>query len=323
MKSPSYDASATPSKSVDRGKQAIDAMKENRRENAILHADKSNDERIDAEVKRDWPRKTNHVAVSHDSMPLPARGDEYSAQHYQDGSDRTQHSNQQAIATIISQTTSAASCREALHTIMSWSGNNDAGMWNAYFGQVLLAVLETFKSTESGMRELALQVIREMLRNQAQYFDQLLEVVFRRVLDLLHDSLREVTQAAEETLDDIVAATNPKMCLEILTAFVRAEEPPILQMCIRLSAKLCKKMESSHLMEQLAYILPGLFEAFKSPSAEVRKAVVFCLVDLYQVLGDRFTPYLSELNTSQVKLVTIYINRMAQARQARAGVTAR
>jgi CLIP-associating protein 1/2 len=37
--------------------------------------------------------------------------------------------------------------------------------------------------------------------------------------------------------------------------------------------------------------------------------VVFCLVDLYLVLGDDLVPYLSSLTTSQKKLVTIYINR--------------
>ena len=37
--------------------------------------------------------------------------------------------------------------------------------------------------------------------------------------------------------------------------------------------------------------------------------MVFCLVDLYKVLGDEFVPYLSSLSTSQKKLVTIYINR--------------
>jgi len=37
---------------------------------------------------------------------------------------------------------------------------------------------------------------------------------------------------------------------------------------------------------------------------------VFCLVDIYSVLGETFTPYLAKLSTSQLKLVTIYNNRM-------------
>ena len=65
-------------------------------------------------------------------------------------------------------------------------------------------------------------------------------------------------------------------------------------------------------------MLPPLFEAFKNPNADVRKAVVFCLVDMYMVLGEQLTPHLAVLSTSQLKLVTIYINRTAKARADRA-----
>ena len=58
----------------------------------------------------------------------------------------------------------------------------------------------------------------------------------------------------------------------------------------------------------------ALFEAFRNPNADVRKAVVFCLVDMYLVLGEQLTPHLEELSTSQLKLVTIYINKTTKAR---------
>jgi CLIP-associating protein 1/2 len=49
----------------------------------------------------------------------------------------------------------------------------------------------------------------------------------------------------------------------------------------------------------------------------VRKAVVFCLVDMYLVLGEQLTPHLAALSTSQLKLVTIYINKTTKARADR------
>lgn len=42
--------------------------------------------------------------------------------------------------------------------------------------------------------------------------------------------------------------------------------------------------------------------------------MVFSLVDMYLVLGEDLTPHLAELSTSQLKLVTIYINRTTKAR---------
>lgn len=50
----------------------------------------------------------------------------------------------------------------------------------------------------------------------------------------------------------------------------------------------------------MAQVLPPLFEAFKNPNADVRKAVVFCLVDMFMVLGEQLTPHLAVLSTSQV-----------------------
>ena len=43
----------------------------------------------------------------------------------------------------------------------------------------------------------------------------------------------------------------------------------------------------------------GEAQAFKNPNADVRKAVVFCLVDMYLVLGEQLTPHLTSLSTSQ------------------------
>lgn len=92
------------------------------------------------------------------------------------------------------------------------------------------------------------------------------------------------------------------------------------------------------LMAQLTLILPGVFEvcflslrtcsfvfrgaklsvfcfflflsqAFKNPNADVRKAVVFLLVDLYVEFNDDFHPYLAQLSTTQQKLVQLYCKR--------------
>ena len=44
------------------------------------------------------------------------------------------------------------------------------------------------------------------------------------------------------------------------------------------------------------------------------QTVVFCLVDIYIMLGKAFLPHLEGLNSTQLRLVTIYANRISQAR---------
>ena len=41
----------------------------------------------------------------------------------------------------------------------------------------------------------------------------------------------------------------------------------------------------------------------------VRKASMFCTVDLYKVLGDELMPHLSQLSVSQMKIVTMYMEK--------------
>ena len=65
-------------------------------------------------------------------------------------------------------------------------------------------------------------------------------------------------------------------------------------------SKLVTQLHAKLLLELMPSMCPGLFDAFKNPNADVRKAVVFCLVDIYMVLGDDFAPFLGDLNTSQV-----------------------
>jgi len=51
--------------------------------------------------------------------------------------------------------------------------------------------------------------------------------------------------------------------------------------------------------------------------AEVRKGVVFALVEMYLVLGDAMMPHLSMLSSSQMKLLGIYIKRAEDKVQER------
>lgn len=59
------------------------------------------------------------------------------------------------------------------------------------------------------------------------------------------------------------------------------------------------------LPELTAVILPH----FSSPMVDVRKSVVFVLVEAYMKVGDVLYPYVKELAASQRKLLTVYIER--------------
>jgi hypothetical protein len=53
----------------------------------------------------------------------------------------------------------------------------------------------------------------------------------------------------------------------------------------------------------------------KSPSADIRKAVIFCLVEAHFILGEDFFPFLAQLSSTQSKLVQIYYLRKLKANE--------
>ena len=87
------------------------------------------------------------------------------------------------------------------------------------------------------------------------------------------------------------------------------EDSIVLQNAIKMMNRTVVRLSDDSLKAYVPRILPGLFTAFSSSSADNRKAVVFILVDMYLICGNWLQSHLSPLSTSQHKLLTIYINR--------------
>jgi len=209
--------------------------------------------------------------------------------------------------------------REALFKLqkMALCAPADAPVWAQHFEHALEAVLRAVQNPDDKLRELAIGCLKDVLRSQPQRFKAFTEHVLLRLLATGRDLSREVAVAAEEALEVLLSLSDAHRCMAVLVPVVMKEGPPTLQLAVRLQSKLVPRFSQLQLLAILPQVLPPLFEAFKNPNADVRKAVVFGLVDMYMVLGEQLTPHLAVLSTSQLKLVTIYINRTAKARADR------
>ncbi|OAY34735.2 CLIP-associated protein isoform X2 [Manihot esculenta] len=208
----------------------------------------------------------------------------------------------------------AASKRGALQQLTEASVSNDHSVWSKYFNQILTVVLEVLDDTESSIRELALSLIVEMLKNQKDAMEDSVEIVIEKLLHVMKDSVPKVSNEAEHCLSIVLSQYDPFRCLSVVVPLLVTEDEKTLVTCINCLTKLVGRLSQEELMTQLPSFLPALFEAFGNQSADVRKTVVFCLVDIYIMLGKAFLPYLEGLNSTQLRLVTIYANRISQAR---------
>ncbi|KAK7336949.1 hypothetical protein VNO77_17503 [Canavalia gladiata] len=211
-----------------------------------------------------------------------------------------------------------SSRRTALQQLVEVSISNDHSVWTKYFNQIFTVVLEVLDDSDSSVRELALSLIVEMLKNQKHAMDNSIEIVIGKLLHVTKDIIPKVSNEAEHCLTIVLSQYDPFRCLSVIVPLLVTEDEKTLVICINCLTKLVGRLSQEELMAQLPSFLPALFEAFGNQSADVRKTVVFCLVDIYIMLGKAFLPYLQGLNSTQLKLVTIYANRISHARTGKA-----
>jgi CLIP-associating protein 1/2 len=61
-----------------------------------------------------------------------------------------------------------------------------------------------------------------------------------------------------------------------------------------------KLVAREFLLRQLPSTVPGLLLGYDDSDSRVRKAAVFCLVNIYIQVGEELRPYLADLNSSKV-----------------------
>ncbi len=111
-----------------------------------------------------------------------------------------------------------------------------------------------------------------------------------------HGHLLQVLVAAHQTLECLMDAMPPRTSLEVLRYKLPSPEAvssgtavdgDVLCAAIRCLQRALGRMNPRELMACVpGDVLPGLVAAFQHPRPDVRKAVVFCLVDLWCAVGE-------------------------------------
>ncbi|XP_042467456.1 CLIP-associated protein-like isoform X1 [Zingiber officinale] len=203
---------------------------------------------------------------------------------------------------------------EALQQLVEISSKNDISVWTKYFNQILTAVLEALDDSDPSTRELALSLIFGMLNNQKSEMEDSVEIVIEKLLHVTKDVAVKVSKEANQCLNVVLSEYDPFRFFSVIVPLLVSDDEKTLVVCISCLTKLVSRLPQDDLMKHLPSFLPALFDAFGNQSPDVRKTVVFCLVEIYIKLGKSFLPYLEGLSSTQLRLVTIYANRISQAR---------
>lgn len=170
-------------------------------------------------------------------------------------------------------------------------------IWTDHKTEILLALYDCLDDEEGRSLPNAAEV-----PETKQYTLVLLKEIIEYDPDLFADNLQEfvgiliehyndevsVCELADEVLVALANNQDRVSLLLIMCPLVSAEEPPALQALIRVMKYIisgCSKYELDPILNALT---PPLVTTFNHPHANVRKSVVFCLVELYFVIGDSF-----------------------------------
>ena len=153
----------------------------------------------------------------------------------------------------------------------------------------------------------------------------------------------DIPGVAEEVLESLCGTQDPVQCFHLVLAclapggraggggllspqrHISSDQPiargggavelpvGLLKTGVKSLGWLSRRMDAVTLFPLVQQAMPSINLAMGSTSAELRKATVFAVVDMWLVLGDSMGPILSaHLTDSQMRLVTIYVNKTAR-----------
>uniref|UniRef100_A0A668A6X9 Cytoplasmic linker associated protein 2 n=1 Tax=Myripristis murdjan TaxID=586833 RepID=A0A668A6X9_9TELE len=199
--------------------------------------------------------------------------------------------------------------KAALCELLKLIRENTLQVWDEHFKTILLLLLETLGDREHVIRALALRVLREILSKQPWRFKNYAELTIMKALEAHKDPHKEVIRAAEETAAMLALSISPDQCVKVLCPIIQSAEYPINLAAIKMQTKVIERVPRDGLVNMLPEIVPGLIQGYDNPESSVRKACVFCLVAIYAVIGEDLKPHLSQLSSSKLKLLNLYIKR--------------
>ncbi|KAM4688025.1 CLIP-associating protein 2 [Discoglossus pictus] len=199
--------------------------------------------------------------------------------------------------------------KAALCELMRCTREEAFNVWDEHFKTILLLLLETLGDKEHVIRAMALRVLREILKNQPSRFKNYAELTIMKTLEAHKDPHKEVVKAAEDAASTLATSISPDQCIKVLCPIIQTADYPINLAAIKMQTKVTERVSKEVLAQLLPEIVPGLIQGYDNSESSVRKSCVFCLVAIHAVIGEDLKPHLSQLTSSKMKLLNLYIKR--------------
>ena len=122
----------------------------------------------------------------------------------------------------------------------------------------------------------------------------------------------QVVRSAESCAKTLAVVLSLNKLVRILKHAI-SDNYPENYTAIKTLTRLVEQRPQDDTITILPEVMPALLRATDHTESIVRKAAVFCIVEIYKRAPEQLKPYLESLNSSKMKLINVYIQRAAPA----------
>nr|VZH94977.1 unnamed protein product [Spirometra erinaceieuropaei] len=184
--------------------------------------------------------------------------------------------------------------------------------WEEHSKPTLLILLESLSDNSGDTRALALRVLQELVRTQGELIREYACLTVMKILEACKDSEKAVVRSAEECAQTVARYLPQELCLRLLTTVILDTRTELNLPAVKMQTQVIKVSSPEAVAEVLPDLIPGLISACSHEDSAVRKASIFCLVQLALKFGDNIWPHLEELAASKKRLLRVYIDKELQ-----------
>lgn len=131
-----------------------------------------------------------------------------------------------------------------------------------------------------------------------------------RIIYLLDKFYSEYSEQIKEIINLIPAKLDKEIFLQLIPKYItNRQSPHIVQILLLSINSVIHQIDQENLLLLLPSFIETVFNTLNHHISDVRKYAVYCIVDLYLILGKDFDGYLNELNASQRNLINIYVRK--------------
>jgi len=168
------------------------------------------------------------------------------------------------------------------------------------------------------------EILINLIQNKKKVFGDYMEFLLSSLINIItkydkynsdkHDNndisgVKELKDYLDRIFDGIIENPNNDIFLQLAPKFLENQTSTALNFLLSSISKVISKIDPENLLILIPTVIDPLISLLNYQIADTRKLAVFCIVDLYIILGSDFEVFLENLTQNQRNLINIYIKK--------------